>query len=92
MSYFQDEFAGRIATKLMQTSLAVREVVMKLLDVLVYRLGLLLRRGDPRGASSDWRLALPFLVWLVGYVAMLLRTSSRGSARSPRRRPTRARR
>ncbi len=36
MSYFQDEFAGRIGAKLMQTSLAVREVVMKLLDMLVY--------------------------------------------------------
>src|SRR5690606_11527086 len=33
MGYFQDEFAGRIATKLMQTSLAVRETVIKLLDV-----------------------------------------------------------
>lgn len=36
MSFFQDEFAGRISTKVMQTSLAVRETVMKLLDVLVY--------------------------------------------------------
>src|SRR5690606_24093376 len=36
MSYFQDEFAGRIGAKLMQTALAVREVVMKLLDMLVY--------------------------------------------------------
>jgi ATP-binding cassette subfamily B multidrug efflux pump len=36
MSYFQDEFAGRVAAKLMQTSLAVREVVMKLLDVVVF--------------------------------------------------------
>src|SRR5690606_25642677 len=33
MGYFQDEFAGRIATKLMQTSLAVRETVIKLLDI-----------------------------------------------------------
>src|SRR5690606_22282921 len=31
MGYFQDEFAGRIATKLLQTSLAVRETVVKLL-------------------------------------------------------------
>ena len=30
--YFQDEFAGRIATKLMQTALAVRECVIKLID------------------------------------------------------------
>jgi len=36
LSFYQDEFAGRIATKLMQSSLAVREAVMKLLDVLLY--------------------------------------------------------
>src|SRR3546814_206677 len=33
MDYFQDEFAGRIATKLMQTSLAVLETVIKLVDI-----------------------------------------------------------
>jgi ATP-binding cassette subfamily B multidrug efflux pump len=45
MSFYQDEFAGRIATKLMQTALAVRECVIKLIDVLnyviVYFLGVL---------------------------------------------------
>ena len=70
MTFFQDEFAGRIATKLMQTALAVRECVMKLLDVLnyvvVYFLGMLVIVG-----SADWRLALPFVVWLVGYVVLL---------------------
>ena len=32
----QDEFAGRVATKVMQTALGVRDSVMKLTDVLVY--------------------------------------------------------
>ncbi|MEQ1902411.1 MAG: ABC transporter ATP-binding protein [Devosia sp.] len=70
MSYFQDEFAGRIAAKLMQTSLAVREVMMKLLDVLVfvsvYFIGAVLL-----AATNDWRLAIPFVAWLVLYSAML---------------------
>jgi ATP-binding cassette, subfamily B, multidrug efflux pump len=35
ISFYQNDFAGRIATKVMQTSLAVRETVMKLLDVMV---------------------------------------------------------
>src|SRR5690625_7268835 len=35
-SFFQDEFAGRIATKVMQTALAGRETVMRLLDIAVY--------------------------------------------------------
>ncbi|HEY8595202.1 MAG TPA: ABC transporter ATP-binding protein [Devosiaceae bacterium] len=70
MSYFQDEFAGRVAAKLMQTALAVRETVMKLLDVLnyvvVYFLGAIVL-----AASNDWRLAVPFLVWLAGYSALM---------------------
>ncbi|MEO6012807.1 MAG: ABC transporter ATP-binding protein [Devosia sp.] len=70
MSYFQDEFAGRIATKLMQTSLAVREVVMKILDMLVYVI-FYFGGAVVLAASSDWRLALPFIVWLVGYILLL---------------------
>lgn len=70
MSYFQDEFAGRIGAKLMQTSLAVREVVMKLLDMLVYVV-VYFTGAVFLAAQSDWRLAIPFLVWLVAYIAMM---------------------
>ena len=35
-SFFQTEFSGRIATKVMQTALAVRDTVMKLLDVILF--------------------------------------------------------
>ncbi|WP_095201913.1 ABC transporter ATP-binding protein [Mesorhizobium carmichaelinearum] len=70
MSFYQDEFAGRIATKLMQTALAVRECVIKVIDVLnyviVYFLGMLWIVG-----SADWRLAAPLAVWLVGYILLL---------------------
>ena len=70
MSYFQEEFAGRISTKLMQTSLAVRETVIKLLDVgnyvVVYFGGTLLV-----AASADWRLMLPFAAWLLLYAGLL---------------------
>lgn len=70
LSFYQDEFAGRIATKLMQTALAVRECVIKLIDVLnyivVYFIGTVVLI-----ASADWRLAMPLLVWLVCYLLML---------------------
>ncbi|RJT39327.1 ABC transporter ATP-binding protein [Mesorhizobium waimense] len=70
MAFYQDEFAGRIATKLMQTALAVRECVIKLIDVLnyiiVYFLGVLFIVG-----SADWRLATPLVVWLIGYIGLL---------------------
>ena len=72
MSYFQDEFAGRIATKLMQTSLAVREVVMKILDVLVYVLAYFLG-AVVLALTNDWRLAIPFVVWGVIYGTLLWR-------------------
>ena len=70
MSYFQDEFAGRIATKLMQTALAVREVVMKILDMLVY-VTFYFGGAVALAASSDWRLSLPFVAWVTGYGLLL---------------------
>ncbi|WMC11945.1 ABC transporter ATP-binding protein [Oceanimonas pelagia] len=69
MSFYQDEFAGRIATKVMQTALAVRETVMKLLDVLVYvsvyLVSMLVMVGH-----SDLVLMLPILLWLLLYVGI----------------------
>lgn len=67
--FFQNEFSGRIATKVMQTALAVRESVMKLLDVLLYvviyvvTLFILI-------ANADMRLCLPLLCWLVLYIGL----------------------
>lgn len=70
VGYFQDEFAGRIAQRLMQTSLAVREVAMKLLDigayVLIYFIGALVL-----AATQNWLLAIPFVIWALAYGALL---------------------
>jgi ATP-binding cassette, subfamily B, multidrug efflux pump len=70
MAFYQDEFAGRIATKLMQTALAVRETVLKVLDVLnyviVYFIGVLILL-----MTLSWQLVVPMLVWLAVYVSML---------------------
>ncbi|MEN7342158.1 MAG: ABC transporter ATP-binding protein [Pseudomonadota bacterium] len=68
LSFFADEFAGRVATKVMQTALAVRETVMKVTDVLVYVsvyfVAVVIMVGQ-----SDWRLSLPLLVWFVLYAS-----------------------
>ncbi|MCL1047642.1 ABC transporter ATP-binding protein/permease [Shewanella electrodiphila] len=69
VSFYQDDFAGRIATKVMQTSLAVRETVMKLLDVLMYII-IYFTSMLVMIASADVRLMLPMLVWLFAYVAI----------------------
>jgi len=69
LSFYADEFAGRITTKVMQTALAVREVVFLVVDVLVgvsvYLIGILLL-----AASFEWRLVLPFALWLAAYLGM----------------------
>ena len=70
MSYFQDEFAGRIATKVMQTALAVRETVMKLLDVLNYVIVYFVGAVVLAAMNNIW-LALPFVVWVAVYIALL---------------------
>lgn len=70
MGFYQDEFAGRIAAKLMQTSLAVREVVMKILDMMVYVVVYFLG-AIVLAAMSDWRLAIPFIIWFLIYLALL---------------------
>lgn len=67
MEFYQNEFAGRIATKVMQTSLAVRESVMKLLNVMVYILIYFISMLVVI-AQADWRLMLPILAWLVLYI------------------------
>lgn len=68
LSFYQDEFAGRLATKVMQTALAVRETAMKLLDfmmyIFVYFTSVLVMVG-----SLDLLLMLPILVWLILYIA-----------------------
>jgi ATP-binding cassette subfamily B multidrug efflux pump len=68
MHFYQDEFAGRIATKVMQTALAVRDtwliVAELLVFVTIYFVTMLAVLG-----GFDMRLLVPFLVWCVFYVA-----------------------
>ncbi len=70
MGYFQDEFAGRIATRLMQTALSVREVVMKLMDVAVY-IGAYFLGTLWLAATQDFWLSLPFILWSLAYGGLL---------------------
>jgi ATP-binding cassette subfamily B multidrug efflux pump len=69
-AFFQNDFAGRIANKVMQTGPAVRESLVALLTavwyILVYGTSaiIMLGRADP------W-LTLPILLWFAGYVVLL---------------------
>ena len=70
LSFFHNEFAGRVATKVMQTALSVRETVMKLLDLMVY-IGVYFISMVVLIFTADWRLALPLVVWLGVYIGIL---------------------
>jgi ATP-binding cassette subfamily B multidrug efflux pump len=70
VGFFQDDFAGRVATKMMQTSLGVRDSVLKTCEILLY-VGIYFISAVVLFAMSDWRLAVPLVAWLAGYVAIL---------------------
>ncbi|MBT2327097.1 ABC transporter ATP-binding protein [Variovorax paradoxus] len=70
MAFYQDEFAGRITAKVMQTALAVRETIFVLADVLV-AMAVYVSTMIVLAAVLDRQLMLPFIAWLLLYVAML---------------------
>lgn len=70
MSFYQDEFAGRVAAKVMQTALAVRDVWFIVSDIMVYVVIYFVTIVTVVG-SFDLLMVGPFLVWLVLYVAAL---------------------
>ena len=63
MGFYQDEFAGRIATKVMQTALAVRDTWMIVADILVYVVIYFLTMSAILGGFDLWMLG-PFALWL----------------------------
>ena len=70
LPFFQNDFAGRIANRVMQTAMALRESVMSAIRavwyIAVYGVSALILMG-----MVDWRLAVPTLVWFVGYALFL---------------------
>jgi len=70
MSFYQDEFAGRITAKVMQTALAVRDTIFVLADVLV-AMGVYIATMIVLAAVLDPQLMVPFVLWLAAYIAAL---------------------
>ncbi|MDA0720119.1 MAG: ABC transporter ATP-binding protein [Proteobacteria bacterium] len=70
VGWFEDDFAGRIANRIMQTPPAAGEVVFQLFDAITfaiaYIIGAIILLGD-----ADMRLILPLLVWLIPYLFLL---------------------
>jgi ATP-binding cassette, subfamily B, multidrug efflux pump len=72
MTFFANEFAGRVSTKVMQTSLAVRDAAIKIIDVFVYAVSFFVSMLA-LVASVDWRLGVPLVLWIIIY-GLILRT------------------
>ena len=70
LSFYQDEFAGRVSAKVMQTALAVRDTVMTIADMLVYVAVYFITSGLVLAALDTWFL-VPFFLWIVAFVTIL---------------------
>ena len=64
MGFYQDEFAGRVSAKVMQTALAVRDVVMTCADMLIY-VAVYLTTSSVILLQFDGWLFLPFILWII---------------------------
>ena len=69
-NFFQNDFAGRIANRVMNTSNSLRESVVSSIRavwyIVVYGITALLLVS-----SADWRLATPIVLWIVAFVFFL---------------------
>ncbi|WP_243079911.1 ABC transporter ATP-binding protein [Pantoea sp. MQR6] len=81
LNFFQNDFAGRIAQRIMQTGNALRDSSVQLVDaiwhVLIYSVTSLILF-----AEADWRLMIPLIIWIVAYAASLRFFVPRVKARS----------
>jgi len=70
LNFFQSDFSGRIAQRIMQTGSALRDSAVQAVDalwhVLIYAITSLVLF-----AEADWRLMIPLLLWIVGYVVSM---------------------
>jgi ATP-binding cassette subfamily B multidrug efflux pump len=71
LAFFLNDFAGGIANRILQTGIALRDSAVSAVDaiwhVLIYSVTSLVIF-----AQADWRLTLPLVVWIVGYIATLI--------------------
>ncbi len=71
LDFFHNEFAGRVSQKVMQTALAVRETVTKVLDVFVYVVVYFVGTLYLVGRADLW-LTVPLILWLAAYIGILV--------------------
>jgi ATP-binding cassette, subfamily B, multidrug efflux pump len=70
LGFFQNDFAGRVANKIMQGAPALRDSVVQVIDAIWYAAVQWLGAAVIF-ASADWRLLTPLLLWLAAYLVAL---------------------
>ncbi|HMB11284.1 ABC transporter ATP-binding protein, partial [Saliniramus sp.] len=70
LGYFQGDFAGRLANRIVQVGPAVREIAVTLLDTLLY-VGIFAITAFLLFSSISLWLALPMALWMIGYGLLL---------------------
>ncbi|GGX40001.1 multidrug ABC transporter ATPase [Tateyamaria omphalii] len=89
VTFFDDDFAGRIAQKQMQAARAVTDIVSEFINVVAFALASLLG-SILLLLAIDWRVAIGFAIWLVAYFSLIRwylprirkRSAARASARA----------
>ncbi|MFC4419312.1 ABC transporter ATP-binding protein [Cupriavidus pampae] len=81
LSFFQNDFAGRVAQRIMQTGFSLRDSAVQTVDalwhVIIYAVSALLLF-----AEADWRLMIPLVLWIFGFIFALVRFTPRVKERS----------
>jgi len=81
LGYFQNDFAGRLSSRVIQAGQSIRGATIEIIDDLWYALVFASVAIGFFGKTSPW-LALPVLTWLAGYVALLIYFVPRAKKRS----------
>lgn len=70
LNFFQNDFAGRIAQRIMQTGYSLQDSSVQVIDALwhvtIYAIGSLVLFAD-----ADWRLMVPLLLWIAGFIGAM---------------------
>lgn len=81
LAYFQSDFAGRVAQKVMQTGNSLRESVLNVVDgvwlLLIYLAGTIWLFLE-----IDWRLMIPVIFWVVAYGVVIVRLTPKVGVQS----------
>ncbi len=81
VSYFQADFAGRLANRIVQAGSAIREIAVTILDTLLYVAIFAVTTLGVFSTVSPW-LALPMALWIAGYILLLRYFVPRAKQRS----------